>query len=104
MTTRTTEFAVEVKFDKRRDGRFHIHSAGIPGLHLAGRDLDQIRADLEPVVKDLLRHNLSMVVDEIRWVPSLEVVSKKLRGDDSTPPTEPKPGKPSFLVIIGRAA
>lgn len=104
MTSGTAEFAVQVQFDQRRDGRFHIHSPSIPGLHLAGRDLDKIRADLEPIVKDLLFHNLNMIVDKIGWVPSIDEVVKRLTADERTPPPEPKPGKPSFLVIVGRAA
>jgi len=102
--SKNTEFAVQVEFDKRHDGRFHIHSPSLPGLHLAGRDLDKVRADLEPAVKDLLFHNLEMVVETIRWVPSLDEVAKRLKDGEPSPPLEPKPGKPSFLVIRGHKA
>ena len=97
-----TEFAIELLFDQRRDGRFHVHSPNVPGFHLAGRDLQEIREDLEPVLKDLLYHNSNVIVDQIRWVPSLEEVVKRMEG--ATPSPEPKPGKPTFLVILGHAA
>jgi hypothetical protein len=99
-----TEFAVQVEFDKRQDGRFYIHSPSLPGLHLAGPDLEKIRVDLEPVVRDLLRYNHGMVVDTIRWVPSIDDVVRSFRKDDEPTPPSPQPGKPSFLLIRGHQA
>ena len=97
-------FVAQVKFVRRPDGRFHINSPGIPGLHLAGRDLDRIRADLEPIVKDLLFHNHNIVVDQLSWVPSLDDTFKKAKAGQLAPLPTPKPGEPSFLVIVGHAA
>ena len=68
------EFAVRLVFDKHADGRYHIYSPNVPGLHLAGTDLDALRRDIEPVVKDLLLHNKKLVVEKVRWVPPLESV------------------------------
>jgi hypothetical protein len=89
-------FVARVKFEKRSDGRFHIHSPEIPGLHLAGRDLAKIRADLEILVRDLLYFNQNIVVDALSWVPSLEDTFKKAEAAPI-----PKPNKPSFFVIVG---
>jgi hypothetical protein len=72
------EFAIQLVFDKRHDGRIHVHSPNVPGLHLAGSDLQSIESDIEPIVKDLLLHNANMVVDRIRWVPSLEDVVRQM--------------------------
>jgi hypothetical protein len=69
---RVSEFRIRLWFDKRPDGRFHIHSPNVPGLHLAGRDLRALCNDIDPAVKDLLRDNLKIEAEEIRWVPSLE--------------------------------
>lgn len=90
------EFAIQLFFDKRRDGRIHVHSPSVPGLHLAGDDLQSIQADIEPIVKDLLYHNSNLIVDKIDWVPSLEEVVKQM--------AEPPEPKSKFLLIHGRAA
>jgi hypothetical protein len=89
------EFAIQLVFDKRLDGRIHVHSPSVPGLHLAGNDLEAIQSDIEPIVKDLLFHNANVVVDRIRWVPSLEDVVRQL----ATPEPTSK-----FLMISGHAA
>jgi len=83
MTTQN-EFRIEIVFDKRDDGRFHIHSASVPGLHLAGIDLDALRADVEPVVKDLLWFNKKIIVDSVRWIPSLDDIVDKLKAPAGT--------------------
>ena len=95
-------FVIQLLFDKRRDGRFHVHSPHVPGFHLAGRDADAIRADVEPVLKDLLLHNAGMVVDEIEWHPSLEDMVGILTG--KKPPPSAPPAKTNFLLIRGHAA
>lgn len=97
-------FVARVKFDKRSDGRFHLHSPEIPGLHLAGTDLSKIRADLEVSVRDLLYFNHDIVVDTLTWVPNLEESFKKAaEAHQPVSPPEPKPNKPSFFVIVGHA-
>ncbi|MCK6452655.1 MAG: hypothetical protein L6R19_17675 [Alphaproteobacteria bacterium] len=90
------EFAIQLLFDKRGDGRIHVHSPNVPGLHLAGDDLDAIRADIEPIVKDLLYYNSNLIVDQIHWVPGLEEVVRQM--------AEPSEPRSKFLVIHGRAA
>jgi len=89
------EFAIQLVFDKRHDGRIHVHSPSVPGLHLAGHDLQSIQSDIEPIVKDLLLHNANVVVDRIRWVPSLEEVVRQMAT------AEPRS---KFLMIRGHAA
>ena len=96
-------FAIELLFDKRRDGRFHVHSPSVPGLHLAGRDLDAIKADIEPVLRDLLLYNSKVVVDRIEWHPSLADVVKKMT-DPNVPPPKPQGATKNFLLIFGHAA
>lgn len=68
------EFSIELLFDQRSDGRYFIHSPHVPGLGLAGPDLEALCADIEPAVKDLLRHNRDFTVESIRWVPSIDEV------------------------------
>jgi hypothetical protein len=97
-----SEFAIQLLFDRRRDGRFHVHSPNVPGLHLAGRDLGEIREDIEPIVKDLLYHNSNVIVDQIRWVPSLEEVVSRMSGASARRKNAP-PG-PTTLLVTGRAA
>lgn len=98
---RAREFAIQLLFEKRRDGRFYVHSPNLAGLHLAGRNLDKIRADLEPIIKELLYRNADFVADKIKWFSSLEQVTRELTRP--APPREPK-SEEHFLVITGRAA
>jgi hypothetical protein len=100
--TKPTGFVIQLLFDQRMDGRFHVHSPDVPGLHLAGPNLDEIRPDIEPVLKDILFHNSDVVVDKIDWYPSLEDVVKQMTS--SAPPAEAKQGLTNFLVIFGHAA
>ena len=72
------ECSIELLFDRRSDGRYYVHSPDVPGLHLAGPDIDALRADVEPAVKDLLKYNRNLSVGKIRWVPSLDEVLKRL--------------------------
>ncbi len=71
------EFSIELLFDQRSDGRYFIHSPHVPGLRLAGPDLEALCADIEPTVKDLLQHNRKLAVESIRWVPSIDEVLKE---------------------------
>ena len=92
------EFQIELLFDKRPDGLYHIHSDALPGLHLAGDDFDALRRDIEPAVKDLLKHNRNLVADEIRWVPSLDEVQQELDG----PPADTS--RATYVVKMGLAS
>jgi hypothetical protein len=92
------EFAIELLFDQRSDGRCYVHSPSIPGLHLAGPDLGALREDVEPAVKDLLHLNRGISVAAIRWVPSLDEVFERL----SAP--EHDPSKATYVVTIAPAA
>jgi hypothetical protein len=88
------EFKIQILFEREPDGRFRVRSPTLDGLHLAGRDLKKLCADLDPIVKDLLFHNLDFVADRIRWSPSLEHVAREMT---RSPP-------PRDLLITGRAA
>lgn len=72
--TGANKFHLRLLVQKSKDGRFSISSPTLPGLHMAGKDLEKIHADLEPIIKDLLWHNSEFAVDRIEWVPSLEQV------------------------------
>jgi hypothetical protein len=93
--TSPNEFRIEIFFDKRDDGRFHVHSPSVPGLYLAGADLDALRADVEPIVKDLLWFNKKIIVDSVRWVPSLDDIVNTLKAPA---------GKETFVVTVKDAA
>jgi len=71
------EFSIELLFDQRSNGRYFIHSPHVPGLRLAGPDLEALCADIEPAVKDLLQRNRKLAVESIRWVPSIDEVLKE---------------------------
>ena len=96
------EFMIQILFKRSSDGGFHVHSPNLAGLHLAGRDLTAIRADLEPIVKELLFFNANVIADHIRWVSSLEDVMRQMTQPSSAP--EPQPGEQSYLMITGGAA
>jgi predicted RNase H-like HicB family nuclease len=91
--THDNGFVIQLLFDQRLDGRFHVHSPDVSGLHLAGDDLEAIRADISPVLKDILLHNSKMVVDEIEWHSSLEDVVRRMT--TPTPPPDEPPQKPT---------
>lgn len=65
------EFGVQLFFARREDGRFHVYSPDVPGLQLHGSDLAAIRAEIEPIIKDLLYFNRKVIVDKVRWVQRL---------------------------------
>ena len=92
------EFSIELLFDERADGRYLIHSPDVPGLRLAGPDLEALRADIEPVVKELLLQNSELAVESIRWVPSLDEVMKRF----DRPAQEDK--RATYLVRLSGAA
>ncbi len=62
------EFYAKVIFERRDGDHFYIHSPDIPGLHLSGRNFDELNTLLETAVKDLFWHNSEIVIDSIRWV------------------------------------
>ncbi len=64
----TKEFAVRIEF-RRGDGRCYISSPESGGLHLAGPDIDALRNDLEPAIKDLVYHKGNYNVDIVGASP-----------------------------------
>ena len=93
-----SEFSIQLLFDQMSDGRYFIHSPHVPGLRLAGFNLEALRADIEPAVKDLLFHNRNLNVESIRWVPSIDEVLEELER-----PKE-KDNKQTYLVKLSGAA
>jgi hypothetical protein len=77
--TNAQEFAVRVEFRRDEDGRCHIGSPDLIGLHLAGHDMDVLRKELDTIIKDLVWFNLGRVIDRLRWVPSLEEIAEKYK-------------------------
>lgn len=61
-----SEFEIRLVYDQRVDGRFHIHSPNVPGLHVSGHDLAELTVDIEPLVRELLLRNSGIVVDSVR--------------------------------------
>jgi predicted RNase H-like HicB family nuclease len=91
------EFTLDLFFEKHTDGRYFIRCYDLPGFHMAGMDWDALRADLEPVIKDLLWHNSEIAVDTMRWVPTLSDIAHRLH--------HPSPeGKATYLVKMKNAA
>ena len=95
------EFYAEVIFERRDGDHFHIHSPDIPGLHLAGRDFDELNKLLETAVKDIFWYNSQIVIDSIRWVPNLAEVSKQMKSPDELPSGEERR---VYVVNVQRAA
>jgi hypothetical protein len=69
--SRPNVIAIELKFDRHDDGRYHIHSPDLPGLHLAGMNLDALRADFDSVLRDLLKGNANATAERIHHIPNL---------------------------------
>jgi predicted RNase H-like HicB family nuclease len=76
---KASEFAIELQFEKRSDGRYHVHSPSVAGLHLAGMDLTALCADVEPAIKHLLKHNAKIDADQVRWVPTLDEIQHQFK-------------------------
>lgn len=93
-----SEFSIQLLFDQKSDGRYFIHSPQVPGLRLAGFDLDALQADIEPAIKDLLLHNRNLTIESIRWVPSIDEVLEELEQP------EKKDNKQTYLVTLSGAA
>ena len=73
------EFAVRIEFRLDEDGRCHIGSPDLIGLHLAGHDIDALRRDLDTIIKDLVWHNLGRVIEHLRWIPNLDEIAAKYK-------------------------
>lgn len=95
------EFSLKLLFEKKQDGRYYVRSPDLAGLHLASSDFEKIRADLEPVIKELLFYNLEFVADTIKWVPTLDQAMLKLKQKLSPPGGQPTE---EIFVITERAA
>lgn len=72
-----TVCAIELRTERREDGRFHVWSPDVPGLHLVGSDAEAIRVDLEPALKDLLKGNFQFDVAGVHLVPNLATVVRR---------------------------
>jgi len=69
--SRPNVIAIELRFDRHDDGRVHIHSPDLPGLHLAGTNLDALRGDLDSALRDLMSGNANASVERIHYIPNL---------------------------------
>jgi hypothetical protein len=73
------EMSIVLHYERDAHLRYKIRSESLPWLHLEGTDIDALQRDLNPVVSDLLRHNMGFEVESIRWVPSPEEVKRHLQ-------------------------
>ena len=96
-----SEIYVEIIFERREGNRYYIHSPHIRGLHLSGPKLEELNALLGTAIKDLLYHNSDIVIDGIRWVPSLDDVVKQIGG---APADQPSVEKKTYVMNVQRAA
>jgi hypothetical protein len=71
MANRLTECAIELRFEKRGDGRIAVSSPDLPGLHLVGPDSKSLRGDVEPAMRDILAIGSNLAVDTILRLPAL---------------------------------
>lgn len=101
MQPRGREFYATVIFERRDGDHFHIHSPDVPGLHLAGRNFDELHKLLETAVKDLFWFNSEIIIDSIRWVPSLADVGKQMTSPDEPPSNQERR---VYVVEVQRAA
>jgi hypothetical protein len=92
----TQEISIEMIYERHADGRYYVTSAEVPGFRMAGPDIDAIQGDLDEVVRDLLFHNAGFVVEELRWVPSLDDVKRHLQ--------KPGPDGKARYVVSGTLA
>jgi hypothetical protein len=72
------EMSIVLIYEKHPDGCYYIRSESLEGFRLEGPDIDALQRDLNPVVTDLLFHNMGFEVESIRWVPSPEEVKQHL--------------------------
>ena len=88
MQSRAREFHATVIFERRDGDHFYIHSPDVPGLHLAGRDFDELQKLLPTAIKDLYWFNSEIAIDSIRLLPSLTEVSKLMKSPAALPSGE----------------
>lgn len=69
--------AIELRFDRRDDGRFHVHSPDLPGFHLAGMDLDALRGDFQSAIRDLIDGNIKAPIERLHFFPNLASLINK---------------------------
>lgn len=93
----TNQFTIQLEFDKRADGRYHVHSDNVPGLYLAGADIHALCDDVGPAVIHLLKHNMKIDADDVRWVPTLQEVRQQFHH-----PAE-SDGKATYIVTYKAA-
>lgn len=98
----TKEVSVRIQFKRLDEGRCYISSADIPGLHMAGPDIEALNAELETIVKDLLFHNDDIVVDQLRWVPTLDAVAERFKGGRK--PSQLDREERTYVLIVKDAA
>lgn len=70
---------IDLIFERGSDGHYRVTSDDVPGLYLAGDDIDAIQNDLDEIVTDLLRHNCDFIATKIQWMPSLNDVKQHLQ-------------------------
>jgi len=73
------EISILLQYEKHPDGCYYIRSEALPGFRLQGPDFDALLRDLDPVVSDLLLHNMGFEVESIRWVPTPDDVKHHLQ-------------------------
>ena len=92
----TQEISIEMVYERLSDGRYHVTSEDVPGFQMVGLDIDAIQNDIDEVIRDLLRYNSGFVVEELRWVPSLEDVKHHLQ--------KPSPEGKARYIASGKIA
>ena len=95
------EFYATVIFERRDADHFYIHSPDIPGLHLAGRNFDELHKVLETAIKDIFWFNSEIAIDSIRWVPNLADVSTEMKSPSELPSNQEHR---VYVVKVKRAA
>lgn len=79
-----THYKIELLFDRRADGYFHVHSESLPGFHLAGMDLNALCEDIPAVISDLLWETKKIRAEDVVWVPTIEDIQRQFPGDRET--------------------
>ena len=69
--------AIELRFNRRDDGRYHIHSPDLPGLHLAGMDIEALRGDFQSAIRDLIDANIKTPIERLHFFPNLASLFNK---------------------------
>ncbi len=77
-----TECAIEVRYDKREDGRFTSIAPTCPVCIWSAPIPDALTADLEPVLREMLRVTTSQAIDTMMVLPSFETLGGYARGSN----------------------